>query len=262
MERHTGGAKRTGQVVPAYLKENEDKMINLTSSLYVHGCVCLCVCVFVCVCENEPFCLPICVSALDILSSYLYLLYNRIKVLIEIDISACCCSGYLSYLPGPLLSPSLQSVVSFTYLISSLSFLLSGYRICLGSSTDKKDSGRLHVDFAQARDDLYEWECRQRMLAREERHRRKMEEDRLHPPSPPPIVHYSEHECSELGDKIKGDKLKKYTLSLFTEGLCNHCGQLNKNLENYPIIGQNLYNTTKICKAKKHFQQPQLLICK
>lgn len=60
------------------------------------------------------------------------------------------------------------------------------------------------MDFAQARDDLYEWECRQRMLAREERHRRKMEEDRLRPPSPPPIVHYSEHECSQLGDKIKG----------------------------------------------------------
>ncbi|KAI3351567.1 hypothetical protein L3Q82_020405 [Scortum barcoo] len=81
--------------------------------------------------------------------------------------------------------------------------LLSGYRVRLGSSTDKKDSGRLHVDFAQARDDLYEWECRQRMLAREERHRRKMEEDRRRPPSPPPIIHYSEHECSELGDKIK-----------------------------------------------------------
>ncbi|XP_058505905.1 ecto-NOX disulfide-thiol exchanger 2 isoform X4 [Solea solea] len=79
------------------------------------------------------------------------------------------------------------------------------YRIRLGSSTDKKDSGRLHVDFAQARDDLYEWECHQRMLAREERHRRKMEEDRLRPPSPPPIVHYSEHECSQLGDKIKDD---------------------------------------------------------
>ncbi|KAM9496208.1 ecto-NOX disulfide-thiol exchanger 2 isoform 2-T3 [Clarias gariepinus] len=82
---------------------------------------------------------------------------------------------------------------------------LSGYRIRLGSSTDKKDTGRLHVDYAQARDDLYEWECRQRMLAREERHRRRVEEDRLRPPSPPPIVHYSEHECSQLGEKIKDD---------------------------------------------------------
>lgn len=82
--------------------------------------------------------------------------------------------------------------------------LLSGYRMRLGSSTDKKDSGRLHVDFAQARDDFYEWECKQRMRAREERHRRKLEEDRLRPPSPPAIMHYSEHEAALLADKLKG----------------------------------------------------------
>ncbi|XP_019505888.1 PREDICTED: ecto-NOX disulfide-thiol exchanger 1 isoform X3 [Hipposideros armiger] len=79
------------------------------------------------------------------------------------------------------------------------------YRMRLGSSTDKKDSGRLHVDFAQARDDFYEWECRQRMRAREERHRRKLEEDRLRPPSPPAIMHYSEHEAALLADKLKDD---------------------------------------------------------
>lgn len=76
----------------------------------------------------------------------------------------------------------------------------------LGSSTDKKDSGRLHVDFAQARDDFYEWECRQRMRAREERHRRKLEEDRLRPPSPPAIMHYSEHEAALLAEKLKGGR--------------------------------------------------------
>ncbi|XP_042638878.1 ecto-NOX disulfide-thiol exchanger 2 [Orycteropus afer afer] len=79
------------------------------------------------------------------------------------------------------------------------------YRIRLGSSTDKKDTGRLHVDFAQARDDLYEWECKQRMLAREERHRRRLEEERLRPPSPPPVVHYSDHECSIVAEKLKDD---------------------------------------------------------
>ncbi|XP_059695054.1 ecto-NOX disulfide-thiol exchanger 1 isoform X3 [Haemorhous mexicanus] len=83
--------------------------------------------------------------------------------------------------------------------------LVTGYRMRLGSSTDKKDSGRLHVDFAQARDDFYEWECKQRMLAREERHRRKMEEDRLRPPSPPAIMHYSEHEAALLAEKLKDD---------------------------------------------------------
>uniref|UniRef100_A0ABM5EWM7 Ecto-NOX disulfide-thiol exchanger 2 isoform X1 n=1 Tax=Pogona vitticeps TaxID=103695 RepID=A0ABM5EWM7_9SAUR len=82
---------------------------------------------------------------------------------------------------------------------------LSGYRIRLGSSTDKKDTGRLHVDFAQARDDRYEWECKQRLLAREERHRRRMAEDQFHPPSPPPVVHYSDHECIIVAEKLKDD---------------------------------------------------------
>ncbi len=95
--------------------------------------------------------------------------------------------------------------LSFSYVIVHCPFPCPvGYRIRLGSSTDKKDTGRLHVDFAQARDDLYEWECRQRMLAREERHRRRVEEDLMRPPSPPPIVHFSEHECSQLGEKLKG----------------------------------------------------------
>ncbi|NXI23941.1 ENOX2 protein, partial [Sterrhoptilus dennistouni] len=57
---------------------------------------------------------------------------------------------------------------------------LSGYRIRLGSSTDKKDTGRLHVDFAQARDDLYEWD-------------------------PWHVVHYSNHECSVVAEKLKDD---------------------------------------------------------
>ncbi|XP_054829832.1 ecto-NOX disulfide-thiol exchanger 1 isoform X3 [Eublepharis macularius] len=94
---------------------------------------------------------------------------------------------------------------------------LSGYRMRLGSSTDKKDSGRLHVDFAQARDDFYEWECKQRMLAREERHRRKMEEDRMRPPSPPAIMHYSEHEATLLAEKLKDDsKFPEATTVLLT----------------------------------------------
>uniref|UniRef100_H2MGU1 Ecto-NOX disulfide-thiol exchanger 1 n=1 Tax=Oryzias latipes TaxID=8090 RepID=H2MGU1_ORYLA len=94
---------------------------------------------------------------------------------------------------------------------------LSGYRMRIGSSTDKKDSGRIHVDFAQARDDLYEWECKQRFMAREERHRWKIHEDRLRPPSPPPVVHYSEHEAALLADRLKDDnKFSEATGVLFT----------------------------------------------
>lgn len=105
----------------------------------------------------------------------------------------------------PNLKSYLQWLTHWAVLVlSSLPLVHLGYRIRLGSSTDKKDTGRLHVDFAQARDDLYEWECKQRMLAREERHRRRMEEERLRPPSPPPVVHYSDHECSIVAEKLKG----------------------------------------------------------
>lgn len=79
-----------------------------------------------------------------------------------------------------------------------------GYRIRIGSSTDKKDSGKIHVDFAEARDDLYEWECKQRHLAREERHRRRIQDCQLTVSSPSPIVHYSEHEATLLAEKLKG----------------------------------------------------------
>ncbi|KAM8855090.1 ecto-NOX disulfide-thiol exchanger 1 isoform 2-T5 [Spinachia spinachia] len=94
---------------------------------------------------------------------------------------------------------------------------LSGYRMRIGSSTDKKDSGRIHVDFAQARDDLYEWECQQRLMAREERHRRMIHEDRLRAPSPPPIVHFSEHEAATLAERLREDhKFSEATAVLFT----------------------------------------------
>ncbi|XP_032886393.1 ecto-NOX disulfide-thiol exchanger 2 isoform X2 [Amblyraja radiata] len=94
---------------------------------------------------------------------------------------------------------------------------LSGYGIRIGSSTDKKDTGHLHVDYAQAREDLYEWECKQRMMARNERHRRRVEEERFRLPSPPPIVHYSEHESTTLSEKLRDDsKFSEAVQTLYT----------------------------------------------
>ncbi|PBC26220.1 Ecto-NOX disulfide-thiol exchanger [Apis cerana cerana] len=83
---------------------------------------------------------------------------------------------------------------------------LSGYRVRIGSSGDPANTGRLHVDFAQARDDQYEWECRQRQLQREQRHRERVEKERQRAPSsPPPVVHYTDHEASNICEKIKQD---------------------------------------------------------
>ena len=78
-----------------------------------------------------------------------------------------------------------------------------GYRMKIGDSDEKEDTGRLHVDFAQARDDQYEYECQQRALAREMRHYQRMEEERNRPPSPPPVVLYSEHEGAQLLENLK-----------------------------------------------------------
>ncbi|XP_030065404.1 ecto-NOX disulfide-thiol exchanger 2 isoform X2 [Microcaecilia unicolor] len=110
---------------------------------------------------------------------------------------------------------------------------LSGYRIRLGSSTDKKDTGRLHVDFAQARDDFYEWECKQRMLAREERHRRRIEEEKFHPPSPSPspVVHYSDHECILLAEKLKDDS--KFREAIQTLLAWIERGEVNRRTANH-----------------------------
>lgn len=104
---------------------------------------------------------------------------------------------------------------------------LSGYRIRLGSSssTDPTNCGRLHVDYAQARDDQYEWECKQRQLQREQRHRERVERDRLRPMSPPPIVHYTDHEAATVCDKLKQDdnfaKAVQVLITWLERGDCN-----------------------------------------
>jgi hypothetical protein len=79
----------------------------------------------------------------------------------------------------------------------------AGYRMKIEDKDDKANTGRLHVDFAMARDDQYEFECKQRALMRDMRHRQRVEEERLRPPSPPPISQYSDYEASALSEKLK-----------------------------------------------------------
>ncbi|XP_074093740.1 ecto-NOX disulfide-thiol exchanger 2 isoform X2 [Cotesia typhae] len=83
---------------------------------------------------------------------------------------------------------------------------LSGYRIIIGSNVDSANTGRLYVDFAHiyARDDQYEWECKQRQLQRKQRHRERVEKERQRQPSSsPPVVHYTDYEASNICEKIK-----------------------------------------------------------
>ncbi|XP_061386092.1 ecto-NOX disulfide-thiol exchanger 2-like, partial [Musca vetustissima] len=104
---------------------------------------------------------------------------------------------------------------------------LSGYRLRLNStSTDQTTTfARLHVDYAQARDDQYDYQCKQRQLQREQRHRERMSLDRLRSQSPPPIPHYSDHEASLVAESLRSnDTFIKgvQTLTVWLErGDCN-----------------------------------------
>ena len=60
---------------------------------------------------------------------------------------------------------------------------------------------------------LFSDECRQRQLLREQRHRERIEKERLLPQSPPPVVHYSEHEAATLSEKLKGIYTKHYKIA-------------------------------------------------
>ena len=77
---------------------------------------------------------------------------------------------------------------------------LSGWRMKLGNSSDAAKTGRLHVDYAVARDDQYEFECGQRAAERAARH---LASAAARPPSPPAPPNYTDHEAASLTEQIK-----------------------------------------------------------
>jgi len=79
---------------------------------------------------------------------------------------------------------------------------LSGWRMRVGNSADAAASGRLHVDYAAARDDQYEFECKQREAEREKRHITQSIKQLTRPPSPPPLPHYSDHEAGVVTEQV------------------------------------------------------------
>ncbi|XP_037036149.1 ecto-NOX disulfide-thiol exchanger 2 isoform X2 [Bradysia coprophila] len=143
---------------------------------------------------------------------------------------------------------------------------LSGYRIRIGSSSDATNCGRLHVDYAQARDDQYEFECKQRQLQREQRHRERVERDRMRPLSPPPIVHYTDHEAAAISEKLKqDDHFTKAVQVLITWLERGDCSKKNSNTFYSMIQSTNSHvrrlQTEKstyeeeLQKAKEHYRK-------
>ncbi|CAG9768187.1 unnamed protein product [Ceutorhynchus assimilis] len=131
---------------------------------------------------------------------------------------------------------------------------LSGYRIRIGSNVDPGYTGRLHVDYAQARDDQYEWECRQRQLERERRHRERMEEERLKRPSPPPVTHYSDHEAGNIAEKIKHDESFTKALQVVITWLDRgDCTKKNVNTF-YSMIQSTNSHVRRLLTEKGHYE--------
>ena len=80
-----------------------------------------------------------------------------------------------------------------------------GWRMKIGNSSEAENSGKLHVDFAQARDDQYDWECEQRRAEREARQMSRLVEDMARPPSPPPVPHFSDLEAAAVAEQIRSE---------------------------------------------------------
>ncbi|XP_065160578.1 ecto-NOX disulfide-thiol exchanger 2 [Atheta coriaria] len=146
--------------------------------------------------------------------------------------------------------------IRFVYEASvDAAIFLSGYRVRIGSNTDPPNTGRLHVDYAQARDDQYEWECRQRQLQREQRHRERMEEERLRPPSPPPVVHYTDHEASAVSEKIKqDDTFTKAVLVVITWLERGDCSKRNAN-NFYSMIQSTNSHVRRLLTEKVQYEE-------
>ncbi|XP_055592630.1 ecto-NOX disulfide-thiol exchanger 2 [Uranotaenia lowii] len=124
---------------------------------------------------------------------------------------------------------------------------LSGYRVKLSSGgfnytapepKDPASFGTLHVDYAHARDDQYDYECRQRKLQREKRHRERIEEDRMRPLSPQPVIHYTDHEATSVAEKLKTDEtFSKAVQTLITWLERGDC--IKKNANNFYTMIQS-----------------------
>ncbi|KAK6625582.1 hypothetical protein RUM43_005881 [Polyplax serrata] len=132
---------------------------------------------------------------------------------------------------------------------------LSGYRMRIGNSTDAPNTGRLHVDYAQARDDQYEYECRQRAVQREQRHRERMERERMRPVSPPPVPHYSDHEAATICEKIKSDEGFQKSVQMVVAWLeRGDCSKRNANTF-YSMIQSTNSHVRRLMNEKMQYEE-------
>lgn len=100
---------------------------------------------------------------------------------------------------------------------------------------------------------LFAW--RQRQLQREQRHRDRVERDRLRPSSPPPIVHFSEHEAAAIAEKLKQDEFfPKACQTLITWLDRGDCNKKNSNTF-YSMIQSTNPHIRRLLNEKSTYEE-------
>jgi len=132
---------------------------------------------------------------------------------------------------------------------------LSGWRLRVDNQQDQPHTGRIHVDYAQARDDQQEYERAQRLMEREERQRMRMMDDMNRPPSPPSIPHFSEGEAHTVVEDLKADGSFGQAIEILMTWLGRgDCSKRNSGTF-YTMIQAANSHIKKILTEKTEFEQ-------
>ncbi|XP_025420504.1 ecto-NOX disulfide-thiol exchanger 2, partial [Sipha flava] len=134
----------------------------------------------------------------------------------------------------------------------NLALELSGYRLVM-KGQELISASRLHVDYAQARDDQYEWEMKKRHLMREERRQQQTRSNP--PPSPPLIPHFTEAKALSVSEEIKADtsflNAVQVVITWLERGDCN---KRNVNIF-YSIIQSTNSHVRRLLSEKNQFEE-------
>merc|ERR1719431_1430267 len=117
---------------------------------------------------------------------------------------------------------------------------------------------RIHVDYAAARDDKYEWDCMNRAMRREERHRQREAEDTIRPPSPKAPKQYTEVDAGSMAEKLKGES-GPHEFSSSCSTLLNWLerGEVNKrSANNFYTLLQSVHSYLRnLVKEKANYDE-------
>lgn len=133
--------------------------------------------------------------------------------------------------------------------------LLSGWRLKVDNQSDHPYTSKLHVDYAQARDDQQAYERQMTLVEREERMQRRMMIDMNRPPSPPSKPSFSNRDAQRIVEDLKTDerydKASEVLVFWLTSGDCNK----NNSIHFFNMVQAAMTHVKKISSEKHDFEE-------